>query len=192
MHAQKAEGPPPAPPTTVVVAPVLNLSNSSDWDSLKFTDWVASEMQQFQGLTVVPVNRAAAALAQKGKTSIESPDDAIHLARELGAEATIVTAVTEYSPYDPPSVGIIMQWYSGATPELQVQRVYNAAIDQTIHELKEFAHHREGQESPYEWRVHTKSQELFVRYCCWATIRSMLSERTKGPGWTNTSCETVR
>jgi hypothetical protein len=170
---------------------VLNLSNSPDWDTLRVSDWLASEMQQFPGLTVIPVNRSAAALVQQGKESVESPEDAIQLAREFGADATVVTAITEYSPYDPPVVGMIMQWYSTNTPEMQIQRVYNAAVDQTLSELKDYAQTREGQESPYEWRVHSKSQELFVRYCCWATIRSMLSQRTRGPGWTNTSCETV-
>src|SRR5215470_9236569 len=56
----------PPSPVTVVVAPVLNLSNSRDWDPLKVTDWVASELQQFPGVTVIPVNRAAAVLAQAG------------------------------------------------------------------------------------------------------------------------------
>lgn len=185
-------GPPPAPPTTVVVAPVLNLSNSSDWDPLTVSDWLASEMQHFPELTVIPVNRAAAALARWGKSAVESPADAIRLAQEFGADATVVAALTEYSPYDPPIVGIIIQWYAESTPELQIQRVFNAAMDRTRRDMDKYARERPGHDGPYGRQIHAKSQELFVRYCCWAAIQSMLSERTKGPGWTNTSCTTAR
>jgi hypothetical protein len=216
----------PPPAVTVVVAPVLNLSNSNDWDPLKVTDWVASELQQFPGVTVIPVNRAAAALAQAGKTALRSPQDAVALADEFGADATLATAITEFNPYDPPIVGLVMQWYArsgegaarisrsgtsqeldavggerlaaGAadpsatartTPSRQVQRVYNAAMCSTLNEVKEFARTRQGVESPYKWRVHLKSQELFTRYCCHDAIRSMLSERTNGHGAADTQCE---
>ena len=46
------------PAQVVVVAPVLNLSNRADWDPLKVTDILASELQSFPGIVVIPVNRA--------------------------------------------------------------------------------------------------------------------------------------
>jgi len=200
--------PPAAPPQVVVVAPVLNLSNSSDWDPLKVTDIVASEFQSFPGVVVIPVNRTLAALTLLGRDAVETPQDALDLAEAFHADATVVTAITEYNPYDPPIVGVVMQWYApwrqegsppfdpvsasrqasevvpktstahgAATPLLQVQRVYNAADEAVLTDVRCFAAWRTGHGSPYGWRIYVKSQELFVRYCCWASIRSMLLER---------------
>ena len=87
----------PIPPRQViVVAPVLNLSNSTEFDTLKVTDAVASEAVGFPGIGVVPVNLVLAALAERGTTRVESPAEAVELARRFGAQATLVTAVTEY------------------------------------------------------------------------------------------------
>ncbi|MFQ5806287.1 MAG: hypothetical protein ACE5I3_07550 [Phycisphaerae bacterium] len=197
------------PPQVVVVAPVLNLSDSRDWDPLKVTDIVASELQSFPDVVVIPVNRTLATLALRGKKAVETPQDALDLASEFNADATVVTAITEYDPYDPPIVGIVMQWYAparqhatspgfdpvsasrqasevapaaataedAAAPLLQVQRVYNAADKSMLADVRSFGSRRSGHGSPYAWRIYVKSQELFVRYCCWASIRSMLLER---------------
>lgn len=106
-----ASGPAFSPPRVVVVAPVLNLSGSEDFDPLRVTDLVASELAGFTGVSVVPVNRVLAELAAQGRTLVETPQDAMQLARTFGADAAVVTAVTEYDPYDPPVIGLIMQWY---------------------------------------------------------------------------------
>ncbi len=208
-HETETRTAPPRRPVVVVVAPVLNLSGSSDWDPLKVTDMVASEMQSFPGIVVIPVNRALAALAQAGRFAVETPQDAFDLAAEFDADATVVTAVTEYDPYDPPRVGLLMQWYSRAgsramrfdpvsasrqaaemlppsgsaadalAPQLQVQRVFDASATEVRNEVRAFGRWRAAHGSPYDWRVYVKSQELFVRYCCWSAIRSMLLERDR-------------
>jgi hypothetical protein len=187
----------------VVVAPVLNLSNTTEFDTLKVTDAVASELVGFPGLAAVPVNLTLAALAREGKTRVESPAEAVELAREFGAQATLVTAVTEYQPYDPPVIGLVMQWYgvpSGAGwsgdagvsdaqeakgcadvnlsdygSTIQLQRVFDAAKNDVLDEVKSFADERDGHSSPYGWQRYIKSQELYVRYCCWSLIRSILA-----------------
>ncbi len=201
--------PQPEPTQVVVVAPVLNLSNSSDWDPLRVTDILASEFQSFPGIVVIPVNRTLAALALRGQSAVETPQDAYDLAREFQADATVVAAITEYDPYDPPRVGLVMQWYSlerrqtpfeldpvvasrqadvapagssgyGDTvaPILQIQQVYNAAEHAVQADIRAFAKHRGGHESAYGAQIYTKSQELFVRYCCWTSIRTMLLARS--------------
>ena len=208
MNAATDNRPAPIQPLVVVIAPVLNLSNSSDWDPWTVTDMVASECQSFDGVAVIPPNRALAALGLMGKTGVETPQDALDLAAQFGADATIVAAITEYQPYDPPRVGVVMQWYSRGNPTsaagldpvsasrqasdaglassaelnplapvLQVQRVYDASDKSVQKDVRAYDRGRSGHESPYGWRVHLKSQEFFVRYCCWATIRSMLLER---------------
>jgi hypothetical protein len=196
----------PAPATqVVVVAPVLNLSGSSDFDPLKVTDAVASELVSFAGISAVPVNLTLAALARQGKNRVESPAEAAELARAFGAQATLVTAVTEYRPYDPPVIGLIMQWYTAsggapaaaeagstadpaagqqaselvtradAGPRTQLQRVFDAADEDVLDEVKKFADERDGHNSPYGWHKYVKSQDLYVRYCCWSLIRSILA-----------------
>ena len=199
---------PQEPPQVVVVAPVLNLSNNTDWDPLKVTDILASELQTFPGIVVIPVNRTLAALALRGLTGVETPQDAVDLAREFNADATLVAAITEYDPYDPPRVGLIMQWYAvhrrpprpdfdpviasrqaaettptaefardASVPLYQVQRVFSAADRAVIKDIKSYAKHRDGHDSPYGWKIYTNSQELFVRYCCWAAIRPISGSR---------------
>lgn len=190
----------------IVVAPVLNLSDNADVDTLRLTDWIASEFLRFDNQSVVPVNLTLAALARMGKGRVETPADAYALASEFGADATVVTAITEYDPYDPPHVGMVMQWYGqtpsagprmdpvlasressalqasapalAGAPAFQVQRGYDAADERVLDELEDYAEDREGHLSPYGWRKYVKSQELFVRYCAWSSIRTMLRVET--------------
>jgi hypothetical protein len=61
-----------------------------------------------------------------------------------------------------------------AGPRWQVQRVFNAANEEVREQIHKFAAHRDSHESPYGWRKYIQSQELYVRYCGWATIRTML------------------
>ncbi|MBI5865628.1 MAG: hypothetical protein HZB38_14190 [Planctomycetes bacterium] len=207
-HVDRQPQPSVAPETiSVAVAPVLNLSNSRDWDVLKVTDLVASELQSFPGVTVIPVNRTLALLAEENRAGVESADDAIWLARELQADAAVVVAITEYNPYDPPIVGLILQLYSvgrsgvsaldpvaasreatdfapsaeagGSGGPLQIQRVFNASDGRVLREMKRYAEERSARASAYGWRVHEKSQELFIRFSLWSAIRSMLWARAQ-------------
>jgi hypothetical protein len=182
----------------------LNLSDSQDFDPLRVTDLVASEFLSFEGMSVIPVNRSLAYLASEGKASVETPTDALELARAFDADATVVTAITEYDPYDPPVVGMVLQWYPNqdkrrpairfdpvaasrmasdpeieisaigpASPNWQIQRVFNAADRRILKQIRDFARDRGGSESPYGWRAYTKSQELYVRFCSWTLIRTI-------------------
>lgn len=194
-------------PSVLVVAPVLNLSGSRAFDPLRITDLIASEFLSYENVAVVPVNLTLAELDRQGLAMVESPEDAVAVARALGADATIVTAITEYDPYYPPRVGLVMQWYPadrqqassqsgfdpvtasrwarGGEPALsesevtqprwQVQRVFNAANESLCDDIRRFAAEREGHNSPQGWRKYVHSQELYVRYCGWATIRTMLT-----------------
>jgi len=193
-----------SPPRVLVLAPVLNLSGSPDFDPLKVTDLIASECLGLEGLAVVPVNLTLAELVRQGKRTVETPEDAFGLARAFGADGTLVVAITEYDPYDPPVVGMVMQYYavedqrhgtaldpvstsrSGVAPAVdlsvdappgatwQIQRVFNAADEELCEDIRAFAAGREAAESPYGWRKYLKSQELYVRYCGHALIESML------------------
>lgn len=188
----------PGRPVVLVVAPVINLSGSEHLDALRFTDLLASELVGFHGVSVIPVNLALGALAQRGSARVTTAAEARALAQELGADATIVAAVSEYDPYDPPTIGLTMQWYAaqaasgdgreaggepdgqagpGEAPELQVQRVFDGASADVLEEVRDYARRRDGDESPYGWRKVLKSQEEFIRFCSWSMIRSMLTQR---------------
>ncbi len=187
---------------TWVVAPVLNLSGGQEFDALKITDLLASEALAHRQTAVIPVNLTLAALAERGKTRVETPEDAFELARRFNADGTLVLAVTEFEPYTP-ILGLVLQVYElsergrGAWrdvvdstrqasapdgpspmlsdgPTLQIQRVFQGAHEGTQHEMRAYAASRNPQESAFAWRKPLKSQELFVRYCCWAVIRTML------------------
>ena len=93
-------------PMTIAVAPALNLSGTTDFDPERFADLMASELSYFEGISVVPVSRVLSVLAAQGAEGVESPTHALELVRLLGADAILVFAVTEYGPYDPPSIGI--------------------------------------------------------------------------------------
>lgn len=202
-------------PRTWVVAPVLNLSGTQEFDTLKISDILASEALAHSNVAVIPINLTLAALAEHGKSRVDSPEEAFELARRFNADGTLVMAITEFDAYTP-VVGVVLQcyelgrsragrigdpieasrrasgWAADGAPQLdgpwlQVQRVFNGAQDSTQQEVREFAGTRAPQDSAFNWRQVLKSQELFVRYCCWAAIRTMLRE-----GGTATALESGR
>lgn len=200
----RAVTPRPAPATRVVaVAPVINLSNTAGFDALVLTDMLAAELTNIDGLAVIAPNRARAVLLQHGKTSVETAEDALALADELHADATIVAAITAYDPYEPPKLGLVLQWYAqprsqaarldpvaasrlaseitlpeaaAPAPGVQIQRFYDAADEDLLDDIQDYGQDREGHRSPYAWRRYVVSQELFVRYCIGNAIRTMLTQ----------------
>jgi hypothetical protein len=187
---------------TIAVAPALNFSASSDVDPVRLGDLMASELSQAGGVGVIGVNRVLAVLAREGRDGIRSPGHAVALCEELGADAVLVFAVTEYDPYAPPVMAITAQLYgprpipetfdpvstsraarpSGAAeagfdplePWAEVQRTYNAADETIAADVERFARPRDAGRSPLGWRRYLASQELFARYCCHRTVVALL------------------
>jgi hypothetical protein len=193
---------------TIAVAPAINLSGSADFDRDRFADLMASELGYAEGVSVVPVSRVLGLLATQGTDRIESPSHALELARLLGVDAILVFAVTEYDPYDPPSIGIAAQLYgkrrlpdgealdpvalsqqarlAGATEGrtarrllAQAERVFDASHEAVVREIQAFASQRGADDSPYGWRKYVVSQQHYIRFCCHATIRTLLSKQTE-------------
>ena len=204
-------------PLTVAVAPAINLSGSTDFDRNRFADLMASELSYAEGVSVIPVSRALGVLAAQGTDGVTSPTHALELVKLLGADAILVFAVTEYDPYDPPSIGISAQLYgtrpgpgdgsldpvalsrqanlaASRTPEsaqrllAQTQRVFDAAHGAVVADLRAFAKLRDGEDSPFGWRKYVVSQQHYIRYCCHATIRTLLNE-VHGSGLAETQRE---
>ena len=179
-------------PATVAVAPAVNMSGSIDFDPNRFADQMASELGFAERITVIPVSRVLGAMAVQGKDQVTSQSQALELAELVGADAILVFAVTEYDAFDPPRIGITAQlfgalpWHGlGEPPEsgagangkllAQTQRVFSGANADVVGEIKSFAALRDADQSPYGWRRYVVSQQHFMRFCCHATIRSLLS-----------------
>lgn len=191
---------------TIAVAPAINLSGSTDFDPDRFADLMASELSFAENVSVIPVSRVLGVLATQGVDGVASPEHALDLVRLLGADAILVFAVTEYDPYDPPSIGISAQLYGrrsrqagrGLDPValarqgslasssrhkptrgalVQSQRVFDASHSSVVADIQSFAEKRGGDDSPYGWRKYVVSQQAFIRYCCHVTIRELLSGR---------------
>ena len=187
---------------TVAVAPALNLSGSTDFDPSRLADLMASELSYADGIAVVPVSRVLAVLAAQGAGGIESPEHALELVDLLGVDAILVFSVTEYDPYDPPSVGLAAQLFGrlptprgsldphamerhatlAASPVTfrpdwllgEAEQVFDASHDAVARDIRRFASQRTADDSPYGWRKYVVSQQHYMRYCCHAMIRELL------------------
>ena len=186
----------------IAVAPALNHSGSQDFDPLRLADLMASELAQWPGVRVIPLNRVLAQLAAEGKERIESPAHALKVMERVGADGIVVFAVTEYDPYLPPVMGLTAQLYglgpeqaggfdpvaasrqaspfeAGAYRELpraEYHRVFNSSDEAVQREIRRFALRRDAEDSPYGWRKFLASQENFWRFCCAVTTRELIRQ----------------
>jgi len=187
---------------TIAVAPALNFSGSSGIDPVRLGDLMASELSQVAGIQVVGVNRVMAVLARQGRENIGSPAHALEVCHELGVDAILVFAITEYDPYMPPVVGLAAQLYGPRPQELgfdpvatsrqarpfgigsaedeslrpwaQVQQTFNAAHESVQKAVEHYGRTRDAEQSPLGWRKYLASQELYVRFCCHSAISELM------------------
>jgi TolB-like protein len=103
---------PYAEPRSLAVTVFLNQSGSDALDPIAVTDEFYTELQQVEGLQVIPVNRVLAALQELGLANVRSPAEAVQLAEVLGVDGVIVGSITRYDPYPPPLVGMAIQLYA--------------------------------------------------------------------------------
>jgi hypothetical protein len=97
--------------TTVAVAPFFNLSQERAVDGRRFSLAYFSELQKTPGFQVIPVGVVEQAMFDH-RLEMNNPDDVLKLAQLLNADAVVVGAVTDYSPYYPPRIGMQVSWYS--------------------------------------------------------------------------------
>jgi hypothetical protein len=93
------------------VAPAVNLSGESHVDPLLNSDIVYQELQQVDGLTVVPVNRVAEVYASLKIDKIQSEAQAYAVCDLLGCDGLVVPTITVYDPYNPPKLGASLQLF---------------------------------------------------------------------------------
>jgi hypothetical protein len=97
--------------TTVAVAPFFNLSEERSVDGRRFAQAYFTELQKTPGFQVLPVGVVEQAIHDH-QLEMGDPQDALQLAQILGVDAVVVGAVTDYSPYYPPRIGLQVSWYS--------------------------------------------------------------------------------
>ena len=93
------------------VAPAINLSGEKGPDPLLQADLLYQQLQQVQGLTVVPVNRVVEMYAGLKIDGVKSAEQANLICDLLGCDGLVVPTVTIYDPYDPPKLGASLQLF---------------------------------------------------------------------------------
>ncbi|HET6325309.1 MAG TPA: hypothetical protein VFG04_11590 [Planctomycetaceae bacterium] len=167
--------------STVAVAPFLNLSAERATDGRRFALAYATELQKVPGFEVLPVGVTETAMVD-AKIDLNDVDDVIKLAKVLRVDAVVVGAITDYSPYYPPRIGLQVSWYSPRAwafyPGIQTE----PAARQQLHDWdkQQLENYHENQnridescapETPF-W---TRAYNCFKR---WPVIRNVYGEPT--------------
>ncbi len=97
--------------TTVAVTPFFNLSEERSVDGRRFAQAYFTELQKTPGFQVIPVGVVEQAIFDN-KLEMANQLDALKLAEILHVDAVVVGAVTDYSPYYPPRLGMQVSWFS--------------------------------------------------------------------------------
>jgi len=100
--------------STVAIVPFINLSEEPTLDGHQFAEAYFNELQLVPGFQVIPVGVVEQAILRNNIqfTPDNAAAEARRLAQSLGADAIVVGAVTDYSPYYPPRCSLQVEWYS--------------------------------------------------------------------------------
>jgi hypothetical protein len=95
----------------VAILPFYNLSAEPTVDQDQVALAYFTEMQQIPGFEIMPPEVVKTALAAY-RIEIDGRTDFQQLARMLGVDVVIRGAVTDFSPYYPPRIGLSVDWYA--------------------------------------------------------------------------------
>jgi hypothetical protein len=95
----------------VAVAPFFNQSDEPTVDGRQVALAYFAELQSTPGFEVVPLGVVEEAIIQH-RIDLNGPNEARRLAQILGVDAVAVGAVTDFSEYYPPRVGLRVEWYA--------------------------------------------------------------------------------
>jgi len=95
----------------VAVAPFFNLSEEPTVNGSEVALAYYNELQSISGFEVVPVGVVEKAMKTHG-LDLSGPNDARCLAQLLDVDVLVVGAVTDYTPYYPPRMGMKVEWYA--------------------------------------------------------------------------------
>ncbi len=95
------------------VAPLMNESGTTIIELDAISDALVRACQQIEGIRCLPLNRTLAEMRGLGMDSIGSPEEAAALAARLGVNGLIVGTVSDYDPYEPPTLGLSLVLETG-------------------------------------------------------------------------------
>ena len=95
----------------VAVAPFFNQSDEPTVDGRRIAMAYFAELQKTPGFEVVPVGVVEEAMIMH-RVDLAGPGEARRLAQLLGVDAVVIGAVTDYTPYYPPRMGLRVEWYT--------------------------------------------------------------------------------
>lgn len=199
-------------PMTLAVAPVVEQGGIGDEVGEHLVTELANELSYVKGIRVIPPARTLAVLHDHGLSRVETAAQAMELLDVVGADAILLAVVTEFDPYDPPKLGLILElvgsrpgekqrwvdpvalsrsgteWTDVPEPEgrrvlAQVQRVIDASHEDVAEDIKRFAKTRNAEESPFGHRLYMVSQRKYLQYCSHAAIRMLLDEVKAPEQW---------
>ncbi|TWT59316.1 hypothetical protein [Rubinisphaera italica] len=109
----------PAPNLSrIAIAPFVNLSPERSVDGRRFAEAYFTELQKTPGFQVIPIGVVETAMAEH-QINLDSPEDMLKLVEILDADSICFGAITEYTPYYPPRLGLQISWYTPGIPEFQ-------------------------------------------------------------------------
>ena len=97
---------------TWAVAPFRNETGTTQADGTAMADKLTQQLQQVQGIRVLPVNRVLEAMAATDITAIDSTAKVHRLMETLGVDGLLVGTLSAWDPYDPPKIALTTQLYS--------------------------------------------------------------------------------
>lgn len=95
----------------VAIVPFFNHSQDPSVDGREFAMAYYAELQKIPGFQVVPVSVSEVAIHQH-RLQFADDKDAARLAKILDVDAVVIGAVTDFTPYYPPRVGLDVTWYT--------------------------------------------------------------------------------
>ncbi|MCA8986828.1 MAG: hypothetical protein KDA78_04270 [Planctomycetaceae bacterium] len=95
----------------IAIAPFVNLSPERSVDGRRFAEAYYTELQKTPGFQVIPVGVVETAMVEHG-LNLDSPADLLKLVEILEVDSICFGAITEYTPYYPPRLGMQVSWYT--------------------------------------------------------------------------------
>ncbi len=95
----------------IAILPFANLSENPYVDGEKVALAYYNELQQIPGFEVMPIG----VVKRRLEAMQLEPDEATdfqRIAQQLNVDAVIIGAVTDYTPYYPPRLGLAVRWYA--------------------------------------------------------------------------------
>ena len=192
----------PYPATKLwAVVPFANESGTTVPDPMRVADQLTQQLQQVEGVDVLPVNRVIEAMAAQQFDEVTTLTEAHALMDMLQVDGLLVGSITAWDPYEPPKIGISVQLYSrrrgkdrvldsrqltAATsgnqlptvhqeprPIAQVSDYFDAANGDILRRLQQYAYGRTPTDAPAGWRRYLLDMDLYSEFVSHELMRRL-------------------